>query len=213
MLNRRPHDGQAGAAPGVAPVVVAAIGVALFWTGAVSAALASPGYSQVGDYLSRLAARGSDVAPWAIGAFVASAVAHAAGAYALHQAAARHGRRRLHVAAVALALAALMVLAIAGFRLSASGPGDLLDSLHALAVIGYQLAWVVAVLARGPGVRGVAVAAVSTVLLMASLSWGEYAGLLQRAWVVLDQAWLLTITVLAARAAAGRGRGPGQDPV
>ena len=135
------------------------------------------------------------MAPWAIGAFAASAAAHAAGAYALGRAA---RSRRGRIAAYALGLAAVMVLGIAGFRLSGSGPGDAVDSLHAAAVIGYQAAWVAAVVCRGPGWRGALVAGVSTVLLVLSLSSDAYAGLLQRAWVVLDQAWLLTVTVLAA---------------
>ena len=152
------------------------------------------------------------MAPWAIGAFAASAVAHAAGAYALvrsgaGRAAGRAAGGRLRAAGAALALAALAVLAIAAFRLSGSGPGDVLDQLHAASVLAYQVAFAAAVLLRGRLLPAVTVAGVSTALLLVSLGDGLGApGLLQRAWVALDQAWLLVVVLLACRQTRVRGR-------
>ncbi|QWC84687.1 DUF998 domain-containing protein [Nocardioidaceae bacterium] len=171
----------------------------------MTAGATEPGYRPAQQYLSELAARDSGVAPWAIGAFLASATAHAAGAVALW-------RARARAAAAALGAAALAVIGIAGFRLSGSGAGDVLDTLHAASVVAYQVAWVLAVVAWGRArtatplavalAVAVVVAVTSTVLLVLSLGDSTgVPGVLQRCWVVVDQAWLLVATLIATRLA------------
>lgn len=178
---------------------VAIGGVALFWLGSLVAGSLVPGYSIRGDYVSSLAGRGSSVAVFGIVAITALGVAH------LGAAAAARG-----VVAVPLALAGLSGLTIAAFRtacpLGAAGcgtppndaPADLADTVHVLAVVGYEIALVAAmavVAVRLVRTRPLAAAltvaaAVGSVVLALNIG-GPDLGAWQRAWLIVNTGWLV----------------------
>ncbi len=177
----------------------AGAGIALFWIGTVVAGLLAPGYSARADYVSSLAGRGSSVALLGIAALTALGVAHLAAAAAV----------RGWVAAP-LAVAGACGLAVAWFRtacpLGAAGCGsgandavpDLADTVHYTAVVGYEIALVVAMLgvalrlgrARPVAAALTVAAAVASVLLALQID-GPDLGAWQRAWLIVNTGWLV----------------------
>lgn len=192
-------------------VVVA--GVAVFWLVALVAGALVPGYSARADYVSSLAGRGSSVAVFGIAAIAALGIAHV-GAAAVWRGA----------VAVPLALAGVAGLTIAAFRtacpLGAAGcgtppnvaPADLAGSVHGLAVLGYEvalLAAMVVVAARLARTRPLAAAltvaaAVLSVALALNIG-GPDLGAWQRAWLVVNTGWLVAAVLLLSPPAP---RGP-----
>lgn len=173
----------------------------LFWAGTLVAGALAPGYSLRADHVSSLAGRGSAVAVLGIAALVVLALAHLA-------AAATAGRPL----AVPLVLAGVAGLAVAGFRtgcpLGAAGcgtapndaPPDLFDVVHGFGVVGYEVALVAAmavVAARpGPPARRLVTAAatVASVVLLLRTG-GADSGLWQRAWLLVNTAWLVALAL------------------
>ncbi|WP_300015275.1 DUF998 domain-containing protein [Pseudonocardia sp.] len=188
-------------------------GVALFWVLTVVAGLLAPGYSARADYVSSLAGRGSSVAVLGVAALTVLGLAHLAAAAVV----------RGWVAAP-LALAGLCGLAVAWFRtacpLGAAGCGsganetvpDLADTVHYLAVVGYEVALVVAMLGVAVRLRGArpvvaaltVTAAVASVVLALQIG-GPDLGAWQRAWLAVNTAWpaALALTVYRPRSHTG----------
>lgn len=181
--------------------VLPTAGVALFWALSLTAGAVVPGYSLRQDFVSSLAARGSSVAVLGITAIAVLGLAHLAAAWSV-----RGGP------AGPLAAAGLAGLMIAAFRvgcpLDAAGCsftpgnriGDLQSSVHGYAVTAYEVALVLAMLAVAVSRRSadkvfallsVVAAPVSVVLLLST--GGEANGLWQRAWLVLNTVWLVTV--------------------
>lgn len=179
-------------------------GVALFWLVSLVAGTLVPGYSARADYVSSLAGRGSSVAVFGIVAIAALGLAHL-GAAAVWRGA----------VAVPLALAGVAGLTIAAFRtacpLGAAGcgtapndaPADLADSVHGLAVVGYEIALLAAmavVAARSARTRPLAAAlTVAAAVLSVALGLnidGPDLGAWQRAWLVVNTGWLVAAVLL-----------------
>jgi len=176
-------------------------GVVLFWIGTLVAGALAPGYSARVDYISSLAGRGSEVAVLGIATLTVIGLAHLAAAAALRG-----------VIGVLLALAGVAGLTVAAFRTGCPGgaagcgfettdaPPDVADVVHGLAVVGYEVALlgamlVVAVrLARPRPVAAVltAVAAVVSVVLMLQIG-GVDNGWWQRGWLVVNTGWLVVL--------------------
>ncbi len=138
-------------------------------------------------------------------------------------------------AAVPLAVAGAFGLLIAAFRTScpagAAGcgseandaPHDLADAVHGLAVVGYEIALLVAMVCvavdalRGgrPKWLGAVslLAAIASVLLVLQLG-GADTGWWQRAWLVVNTGWLVLVVVLSrttpGRPESGSGSIPGE---
>lgn len=187
-------------------------GVAAFWLGTLVAGALAPGYSIRDDYISSLAGRGSPVAVLGIAALIALAAAHLAAALA------STGPVR-----VALAVAGLAGLVVAAFRTGCPGgaagcgfrPGvrpDLADTVHGLAVLGYQLALVLAMLlvaarllrSRPVAAAGTLLAVAASVSLALQIG-GADTGWWQRAWLLVNTGWLVWLFA-PTRAARCTGR-------
>ena len=173
-------------------------GVGLFWIGTVVGGALVPGYDPTRDYVSSLAGRGSAVAPIGIAAIALLGLAHLAAA-----------RGAL---TVPLGLAGAAGLMIAAFRtacpLGAAGCGtapntapDLSSTVHGLAVAGYEVAIVAAMLLVAITRRrdekvfalvSVLVAVVSVVLLLNT--GGAFNGLWQRGWLLVNTGWLIAVS-------------------
>jgi hypothetical protein len=183
-------------------------GVVLFWLAGLLAGALAPGYSARTDYLSSLAGRGSEVAPLGIANLAVLGATHLVAAVAV--------RRTSRATAALLALAGLAGLTVASFRISCPGgasgcgfdPGvttDVADRVHAMAVLGYEVALLAAMvvtaaqLARSHRLPALAsaVAAVASVVLLAQIG-GADNGWWQRAWLVVNTSWLVWL-VLAVR--------------
>jgi hypothetical protein len=179
---------------------IALTGVVLFWGDSLVAGSLAPGYDLTVDYVSSLAGRGSVVAPIGILAIACLGFAYLAAAATVRGA-----------VAVSLGLAGLAGLAVAAFRTAcpfgAAGCGkapntavDIQGTVHALAVVGYEISAVVAMLVialscrRDEKVFAVlsAVAAVASVALLLQTG-GAYNGLWQRGWLLVNTAWLATL--------------------
>lgn len=192
---------------GPGPRAGAVAGVGLFWALAVLAGLLAPGYSARADYISSLAGRGSSVAGLGIAALTALGLAHLAAA-----AAARGW------VAGPLAVAGACGLAVAWFRtgcpLGAAGCGsgandtvpDLADTVHYLAVVGYEIALVVAMLGVAvrlgrarPVAAALTVAAAAASVVLALLIAGPDLGAWQRAWLVVNTGWLVVAVTRLVR--------------
>lgn len=177
---------------------IATAGVVLFWIGTVVAGVLAPGYDPTRDFISSLAGRGSSVAPLGIATLAVLGLAHLVAAVALRDA-----------VAVPLAMAGAAGLTIAAFRvgcpLDAAGCGtppntvpDAVATVHGVAVGGYEVAAVVAMLVVAWTCRRTApvvavfsvVAAVASVVLLGN-AVGVNAGLWQRGWLVVNTAWLV----------------------
>ncbi|MBW0105553.1 DUF998 domain-containing protein [Pseudonocardia sp. KRD291] len=177
------------------------VAVALFWALSLTAGALVPGYTVAQDYVSSLAGRGSSVAVLGIAAIAVLGLAHLATAWVC-----RGGL------AVPLALAGLAGLTIAAFRvgcpLDAAGCsftpgnriGDAQSAVHGYAVAAYEAALVVAMLLVAVSRRAadkmfalvsLVAAPVSVVLLLST--GGEANGLWQRAWLVVNTAWLIAL--------------------
>jgi Protein of unknown function (DUF998) len=170
--------------------------VGLFWIGTLVAGALAPGYDPVRDYVSSLAGRGSVVAPIGIAAIALLGLAHLAAA-----------RGRL---TVPLGLAGVAGLTIAGFRtacpLGAAGCGtapntvaDLSSTVHGLAVAGYEVAVVaamllVAITRRRDEKVFALVSVIAAVLSVALLlnTGGAANGLWQRGWLLVNTGWLVS---------------------
>lgn len=196
----------------------AVAGVVLFWLGALVAGALASGYSLRADYISSLAGRGSEVAVLGIAALAVLGLAHLAAAAVL--------RRSLPVAGP-LAVAGLAGLTVSAFRTGcptgAAGcgfgandaPAVLADIVHVEAVVGYEIALVVAMVAVVLGATGrsaalralTAVAAVGSPLLLLQVG-GADSGLWQRAWLVVNTGWLLLLVVRAGRRTDRATRSP-----
>lgn len=180
--------------------VAATGGVVSFWLLTSGAGALAPGYSFRDDYTSSLAGRGSSVAALGIAALAVLGLAHLAAAASVRG-----------VVAGPLALAGVAGLVVAAFRVGcpdgAAGcsfgandpPADLTDMVHGLAVGGYEIALVVAmvvVAVRGnrrwsSGFRVLTVvAAVASVLLLLQTG-GVDNGLWQRGWLIVNTGWLV----------------------
>lgn len=181
--------------------VLPTVAVALFWVLSLTAGARVPGYSIRQDYVSSLAGRGSSVAVLGIAAIALLGLAHLGAAWVL-----RGGL------AVPLALAGLAGLTIAAFRvgcpLDAAGCsftpgnriGDAQSSVHGLAVAAYEAALVVAMLVVAVSRRSadksfalVSVVAVPVSVVLLLSTGGEANGLWQRAWLVVNTAWLIAL--------------------
>jgi Protein of unknown function (DUF998) len=166
--------------------------VLLFWVGTLVGGALAPGYDLTQDYVSSLAGRGSAVAPIGIAAIALLGLAHLAAA-----------RGRL---AVPLGLAGVAGLTIAAFRTAcpygAAGCGtapntaaDLPGTVHGLAVVGYEVAVVAAMVVvavsrpRDEKVFAVLAAVLSVVLLLNT--GGAFNGLWQRGWLLVNTGWLV----------------------
>ncbi|RZT88895.1 uncharacterized protein DUF998 [Pseudonocardia sediminis] len=175
--------------------------VALFWVLTLTAGALVPGYSIRQDYVSSLAGRGSSVALLGIAAITVLGLAHLSAAWVL-----RGGL------AAPLVLAGLAGLTIAAFRvgcpLGAAGCsftpgnriGDASSAVHGYAVAAYEVALVVAMLVTAVSRRSadkvfarvsVVAAPVSVVFLLST--GGDANGLWQRAWLVVNTAWLVAL--------------------
>lgn len=184
--------------------------VALFWVGTLVAGALATGYSARADYVSSLAGRGSSVAVLGIGAIAALGLAHLAAAAALRG-----------VVAVPLVLAGLAGLTIAAFRtgcpLGAAGcgsgandaPPDVADTVHVLAVVGYEIALVAAmavvavrVARERPAAAALTVAAAAASVALALNIDGPDLGLWQRAWLAVNTGWLV-VAALRLRSHTG----------
>lgn len=189
--------------------LVPTVGVALFWALTLSAGALVPGYAIRQDYVSSLAGRGSSVAVLGIAGIAVLGLAHLGAAWAL-----RGGPALPPAPALvpALALAGLAGVTIAAFRVGcpfdAAGCsftpgnriGDTQSSVHGYAVTGYEVALIVAMLAVAVSRRSAEkvfalvslVAAPLSALLLLSTG-GEANGLWQRAWLVVNTAWLVAL--------------------
>lgn len=181
--------------------VPATVAVALFWVLTLTAGALAPGYAIRQDYVSSLAGRGSSVAVLGVAAIAVLGLAHLVAAWAL-----RGG------IAVPLALAGTAGLLIAAFRvgcpLGAAGCsfvpgnriGDLQSSAHGAAVAGYEAALIVAmaVVVASRRAADKVFALVSAVAIPVSVvlllnTGGAANGLWQRAWLVVNTAWLVAL--------------------
>ena len=194
---RRPRRGRVTRA---GPVATTA-GVALFWGLVLVAGALVPGYAARQDYVSSLAGRGSSVAVLGVAAIAVLGLAHLAAAATV-----RGGP------AVPLVLAGLAGLTIAAFRvgcpLDAAGCsfapgnriGDAQSGVHGLAVAAYEVALVVAMVAVAVSRRAsdrafalvTAVATPASAVLLLSTG-GDANGLWQRAWLLVNTAWLVAL--------------------
>jgi len=204
---------------------VAVGAVVAFWVGTLAAGALAPGYSVRDDYVSSLAGRGSSVAALGIAAIALLGGAHLAAAAAARSSrrsslpaqasgpTSGPGRAALPVA---LALAGVAGLMVAAFRtacpLGAAGcgfgandaPPDLADLVHGQAVLGYEAALVLSMLLVVPG-RGArwfrlltALAAAASVVLLLQTG-GAGNGAWQRAWLVVNTAWLVALVLTGTR--------------
>ncbi len=187
---------------------VAVGGVVSFWLLALVAGALAPGYSVRDDYTSSLAGRGSSVAVLGIAALAVLGLAHLAAVASMRG-----------VLAAPLALAGVAGLIVAAFRVGCPGgaagcsfgandsPADLADMVHGLAVVGYEIALVVAMVvvalggnhrwSRGFRVLAV-VAAVASVLLLLQTG-GADNGLWQRGWLIVNTGWLVAVVATHRR--------------
>jgi Protein of unknown function (DUF998) len=201
-------------------------GIAAFWLGTIVAGALAPGYSARADYISSLAGRGSEVAGFGIANLLVLGSTHLLAAFVVRGA-----------VRVPLALAGLAGLTVAAFRTSCPGgaagcgfepgaaPPDLADAVHGLAVIGYELALVAAMLtaavrlarARPALAAGAALAAVVSVALALQIG-GADNGWWQRAWLVVNTGWLAWLGLASVRElpaqlpGAARRDGPAASP-
>jgi len=173
------------------------------------------GYSAREDFISSLASRGSSVAALGTTAFLASAAAHIATAWAVFRA------WRAWVLASLLFLAALATLSVSAFRshcpdgpagcsLDQASAADWVEGVHGISVGIYELFVLAAMLTVAIGSRrrasrwsrrlGTAslVFAVASVLLIAQTD-GDHIGFWQRLWIANNLAWLLVVARAAAR--------------
>jgi hypothetical protein len=183
----------------------AVAGVLLFWVGTLVAGALAPGYSPRADYVSSLAGRGSQVAVLGVAALAVLGLAHLAAAVALRGA-----------VGVALSLAGLAGLTVAAFRTGCPGgaagcgfgrndpPADLADTVHGLAVVGYEVALVAAMVLVVAGALRTGrsrwavltgAAAIVSVILLLQVGGAEN-GAWQRGWLMVNTGWLV---LLAAR--------------
>jgi hypothetical protein len=181
-----------------------------FWALVTVGGAMVPGYRQYEDYISSLGARGVGSPAFGIVAVLCAAAAHLIAARMLSRA------DVIVAAAIGVASGALVVAAVARVTCPAelcpqapTGVTDLWDVLHEIAVGGYTVAVVVAMMrtgmvllrdgtARSLGAAS-AVAALSFVAVLA-LTAGPAAGLSQRFWALAGQVWLVLVA-----AAAGSG--------
>lgn len=182
--------------------------VGLFWIGTLVAGVLAPGYSARADYVSSLAGRGSSVAVLGVAALTVLGCAHLAAAAALRG-----------PVAVPLGLAGLCGLTVAWFRtacpLGAAGcgsgandpPADLADTVHGLAVVGYEVAllgamavvaWHLARSGRGFAAALTVVVGVVSVVLALRIG-GPDLGAWQRAWLVVNTGWLVAVLCASRR--------------
>lgn len=190
-------------------------GIAAFWLGTLVAGALAPGYSVREDYISSLAGRGSEVAWIGITTLAVLGTTHLVAATVEAQ---RGGGPRdaaeSRVVAVPLALAGLAGLTVAAFRTGcpggAAGCGvtpdgatpDLADTVHGLAVVGYEIALLTAMvavavrLARSrPTMAALTVLAGVASVLLALQIGGEASGLWQRGWLVVNTGWLVWLAL------------------
>lgn len=176
-----------------------------FWVLITIAGVLTPDYLQYRDYVSALAAYGSDVASLGILAILCAASAHAVAAVVL----APWDR----LVAICVAIASMSLLAVATFRINCPlGAGNCLNQgtpsvsamVHGGGVVVYTLAIVTAMIVAGVrsllghrrsivGAPGL-VAAVLFVVAFGGL-WAPSPGLPQRFWVFLGQVWLVMALV------------------
>jgi hypothetical protein len=200
--------------------VATAAALALFWALVLVGGSVEPGYSQVEDYVSRLASFGARVPALGVAAIGALALAHAAAADVL-----RRGRAR--VAAAALAVAAGAGAVVAAFRIHCTGGAAgcsapppaadaWTDAVHGTAVGVYEVALLVAMgaLAVHAALRRRAVAAAASLAAALASAWAfarvdePMAGADQRLWLAVSTVWLLAVA--AGLAQLGPHRTPGR---
>ena len=195
-------------------------GIILFWLGTLLAGAMVPGYSARDDYISSLAGRGSEVAVLGIATLAVLGTTHLIAASAI-----------VGAVGAPLALAGLAGLTVAAFRTGCPGgaagcgfapdsaPPDLADTVHGLAVVGYEVAFLAAMLvvalnrARSVTATGTLLAAVVSALLALQIG-GEASGLWQRGWLMVNTGWLAWLVLSSAgvpppRAARRRRSTPG----
>ena len=180
-----------------------------FWALVLLGGVLEPGYSQVQDYVSRLASYGARYPAVGIAAISMLATAHLAGAEVLRRAGAR-------VAAVALAGAAASGYVVAAFRITcpggaagcrgAAGAAGLTDRVHAIGVVAYEAFLVIAVVAAAgwavrrlhrPGLAALWLGLGLASLVAAARVGAPDAGADQRLWLGVSTVWLLTLLGLA----------------
>ena len=191
--------------------------LALFWVLILVAGVLSDGYTLQDNYMSALAARGSDVAVLGVAALSVFAAAHGLAAWFV--------RRLSPLTAVFLVGAAVAFGAAAAFRSdcpggaagcrgaaprSRSGPDvDRLTTLHGIAALEYQFFVVAAVVTlaavalrhRTWWLAGASLGA-ALVSMRLFAREGDHLGILQRLWLLDHSVWLVLAVAVSAPAAA-----------
>ena len=198
-------------------VVVGVVGCGLLWLSIAVGGAINQGYSHGRDYVSALSGRGSTAAFVGMTGLVGFSSAQLAAGMAF--------RRLSRTTAVALVTAGALGFVVAMARISCpdgaarcslddSGQRDVLDTVHGLGVAGYELFFLVGVVAaaiallrlpdldrnrmRALALFMLALASAVTVLNMPEANPGA----MQRLWLAINCAAVLTITVTGARQSA-----------
>jgi hypothetical protein len=197
--------------------VTTGLALAAFWALVAAGGIVNPGYSQVEDYVSRLAAFGARWPGVGIAAIAALSTAHAAAALLVGRAGARLAGAVLGVAAACGYVVAAFRIhcpgGAAGCRAAGTAPDAWTDVVHGWAVRGYAAALVAAMVAAAAqawsgGRRRLAAlslaaagASVVTVLRIADPAGGAD----QRLWLLVSTLWLLVVTGGLSRRSGGSG--------
>jgi hypothetical membrane protein len=207
-------------APTATAARVAVGGLAAFAVATVVAGVADPGYDPVREGISALAAVGSPSAYVMIAGFLALAAATVAAGAGLWTHLRTGAAGRIGAALVVLAGAGMVVAAFArqdcsdfvGECAAAEAAGTLSDHhmIHQLVSLAVFTLLAVAAFVLGRGLRRngaprwaavasplVGLAALVVTAMLVTVGFGEQAGLVQRAWVLLVFGWPV---LLAARA-------------